>query len=190
LLPAAGVAFRGFAQQQRPTTALLNEAIKATRVRLIVDGVNEVVSRAEALHRAREMNMDLVAVAADADPVVCKIMDYHRETYNKKVEQKARVVKKVTMGQIKEFKMKGLIEDHDVGIKCKKIAEALAKYHPVRVVVQTNGKMLRLKPDCLTSLPARLLVSLAEKKAVYTMHSQSIARGTAEMVLMPKLPTS
>jgi translation initiation factor IF-3 len=169
--------------------ALLNEAIKAARVRLIADGVNEVIPRAEALRRARELNMDLVQVA-DADPIVCKIMDYHRETYKKKVDMKARVVKKVVMGQMKEIKMKGLIEAHDLSTKCNKISEALEKYHPVRVIVQSNAKMLRVKADCLLTLPTAILESLKEKNVTYILHSRSIEKANAEMVLMPKMPSA
>ena len=170
----------------------LNEAIRAREVRLIFGDENSIVSKAEALSRARAEGLDLVAVAPDANPVVCKLMDYSKEAYKKRVaakESKQRQ-KTTTIGSMKEMKMKGLIEDHDLGIKCGKIADALAKHHPVKVHVTSNFRMLRQRPNCLKELPARLLAILDERAVPYSVVNQNAQQTRVEMMLMPERPTA
>lgn len=169
---------------------MLNEAIKAPQVRLIDGDSNAIMRTSEALARAKARGLDLVAVAVDANPIVCKMLDYHKEVYKQRQTLKeAKVTKKKVLGQMKEIKMKGLIDNHDLETKCAKVAEALKKYHPVRVVVSSNARMLRDRPKCLTELPGRLLETLAETGCVFSVQNQRLKGTTAEMLLMPMRPT-
>ncbi|CAN6688156.1 unnamed protein product [Malus baccata var. baccata] len=61
-----------------------------------------IVSRREALERARKLDLDLVEVEARADPPICKIMDFHKEKYKKELREK----KKLKIKEAKDFKMK------------------------------------------------------------------------------------
>lgn len=175
----------------RNIRVMLNEAILAPQVRLIDGDYNEVIKTREALARARAQGMDLVAVAAEANPIVCKILDYHKEVYKQRqaLKESKAAKKKVVLGQLKEIKMKGMIEDNDLSTKCSKVADALRKYHPVRVVVSSNARMLRERPKCLTELPGRLLEALAEKDCIFSVQQQEVKGTTAEMLLMPIRPT-
>lgn len=177
--------------KSKVATPNVNDAIRADRIRLIFDGENRVISKIEALKYAMERGLDLVAVAPDADPVVCKLMDYSREAYKKRMAAKESKIrkKKMTMGQTKEIKMKGLIENHDLAIKCAKIADALSRHHPVKVIVTSNFRMLRQKPNSLKNLPTRLLAILDEKKVTYTVLNKSTQQTRFEMMLMPPKPS-
>jgi len=176
--------------QSSPALAMLNEAIKAPQVRLIDGDSNTIMKTSEALARAKTRGLDLVAVAADANPVVCKLLDYHKEVYKQRQTLKeAKVTKKKVLGQVKEIKMKGLIDDHDFETKCAKVAQALKKYHPVRVVVSANARMLRDRPKCLTELPGRVLKALAEMDCALSVQNQALKGTTAEVLLMPIRPS-
>jgi translation initiation factor IF-3 len=165
----------------------LNERIKSETVRLVHDDGNALVNTRLALEKAKAEGLDLVCVAPEANPPVCKIYDYNLEAYRRR--QALKVAKKQqqknTIGQTKEIKLKGLIEDHDLNVKCDKINEALSKFHPVRVIMTGDGKMLRKKPDCLVILPGRILSLLGERSSDFTVQSQSSKRLAAELILMP-----
>jgi translation initiation factor IF-3 len=177
--------------QQSPAQAMLNEAIKAPQVRLIDGDSNTIMRTSEALARAKARGLDLVAVAVDANPIVCKLLEYHKEVFKQRQALKeAKVTNKKSLGQVKEIKMKGLIDNHDLETKCAKVAEALKKYHPVRVIVSSNARMMRDRPSCLTELPGRLLEALAESGCLFSVQNQTRKNTTAEMLLMPMRPTT
>ncbi|XP_070662603.1 translation initiation factor IF3-1, mitochondrial-like isoform X2 [Malus domestica] len=69
----------------------MNEKITAKFVRLVLDEEHFIVSRREALERARKLDLDLVEVEAKADPPICKIMDFHKEKYKKQLREKKKL---------------------------------------------------------------------------------------------------
>ena len=93
----------------------------------------------DALNRATEANLDLVEVAPQANPPVCRIMDYGKFKYlqSKKV-QEAR--KKQTVIQVKEVKFRPKIEDHDVAFKVKNIRKFLAQKDKIKVSLVFRGR--------------------------------------------------
>jgi translation initiation factor IF-3 len=116
----------------------VNEDIRATTVRLIsLEGTQlGIVSRADALRGAREQSLDLVEVAPNADPPVCRIMDYGKLRYQsaKKGKTKTRV------SHLKEIKLRPLIAEHDVGVKLRNIRRFLENGDKVRVHVIFRGR--------------------------------------------------
>ncbi|PIM97171.1 hypothetical protein CDL12_30361 [Handroanthus impetiginosus] len=84
----------------------LNEQITAPTVRLVSDEGHFVISRYDALARARTLKMDLVEVDRHAKPPVCKIMDYHKEKYIQQTKEKERAKSKATIkkGSCKEIR--------------------------------------------------------------------------------------
>ncbi|KAJ8452962.1 hypothetical protein Cgig2_014725 [Carnegiea gigantea] len=76
--------------KEPPKGHRLNDQIKAEFVRLVTDEGHGVVSRREALERAKSLKLDLVEVDKNAKPPVCKIMDYHKERYIREVKVKER----------------------------------------------------------------------------------------------------
>lgn len=119
----------------------INEQIRTKEVRLIgVQGEQlGVVSIKEALELASENKMDLVEVAGNADPSVCRIMDYGKFRYEK--EKKAKEAKKKqTKVVVKEVKFKPRIDTHDLETKINHIIKFLEKGNKVKVSLMLFGR--------------------------------------------------
>ena len=119
-----------------------NEQIRISPIRLIDQNDNQigVVSTAEALRMAREAGMDLVEVAPNARPPVCKIMDYGKWRYQQqKKEDKSRASSRA--GQLKELKLRTVkIGDHDLMIKINHAREFLKEGNKVQFTLQFRGR--------------------------------------------------
>lgn len=140
-------------EQQR-----INAEIKVPRVRLIsADGEQVgVVQLANALRAAREVDLDLVEVAPNADPPVCKIMDYGKHKYEQdQKEKEAR--KKQSQITTKEIKMRPKISDNDYGTKAGHVERFLRDGSKVRATIMFRGREMTH-----TELGRRLLDRLAE----------------------------
>ncbi len=119
----------------------VNKAIRTGEVRVIGADNNQIgiVSREVALKLAREKGLDLVEVAAEAEPPVCRIMDYGKYKYeqSKKAHQARQKEKK---GGVKEIKMRLKIEEHDYQVKLRHAQEFLNAGHRIRVTVVFYGR--------------------------------------------------
>ena len=111
----------------------INEKIRSRQVRLISAEGEQlgILSLEDALNEAKEVGQDLVEVAPNSDPPVCRVMDYGKFRYeaSKKV-QEAR--KKTRGGQMKEIKLRPHTEDHDLGFKIQNVKKFLDKKHRVK----------------------------------------------------------
>ncbi len=115
--------------------------IRAAEVRLIgPDGEQiGILPLAEALAQAQAVNLDLVEVAPQANPPVCRIMAYGKFKYlQSKKTQEAR--KKQTVIQIKEVKLRPKIEDHDFSFKIKNIRRFLSQKDKAKVSLIFRGR--------------------------------------------------
>ena len=93
----------------------------------------------DALMEARDSALDLVEVAPNSDPPVCRIMDYGKFKYQaSKREQGAR--KKGKAFQVKEIKLRPHTEDHDLGFKIRNLRKFLEKKNRVKVTVIFRGR--------------------------------------------------
>ncbi|MBF0460068.1 MAG: translation initiation factor IF-3 [Magnetococcales bacterium] len=122
-------------------TARINEQIRVPEVRLIDEKGEQVgiVSRQEALSRAIEASLDLVEVAPQAKPPVCKIMDYTKFKYQKAVRERlAR--KKQTRIDIKEIKFRPATDVHDFDVKVKSIRKFLEDGDKVKCTLRFRGR--------------------------------------------------
>jgi len=119
----------------------INEQIEASQVRLIgADGAQlGIVPLAEALEIARSQTLDLVAMAVEADPVVCKIMDYGKHLFEQK-KAKAAAKKKQKQQQIKEMKFRPGTEDGDYNIKLRAITKFLEQGDKAKVSLRYRGR--------------------------------------------------
>lgn len=98
-----------------------------------------VLPIAEALQRARALELDLVEVAPKADPPVCRIMDYGKFKYlQSKREQEAR--KKQTIIQVKEIKVRPKTDEHDMNVKIRHIRRFLEDGDKVKITVRFRGR--------------------------------------------------
>ncbi len=124
-------------------TLRINGGIRAERVRLI-DGSNNqvgVVSLTEALSKSREVGLDLVEVAPDGSPPVCRIMDYGKWLYQQK--RKLREAHKKSMqhvGTMKEIRLRPETDKHDLSVKVNHAREFLQKGHKVQFTLFFRGR--------------------------------------------------
>ena len=136
----------------------MNEAIRAREVRLVdVDGSQlGIMSSRDALRMAMEKDLDLVEVAPNAHPPVCRIMDYGKYKYEQsKRDREAR--KKQRVVDIKEVKLRLSIEDHDFEVKARSAERFLKEGNKVKAVVMFRGREI-----VHANLGKKLLERLAE----------------------------
>ena len=119
----------------------LNDEIRASEVRCVGDDGTAygVISRDEALDIANKMGLDLVLIAADAKPPVCKIMDYGKFRYQQEKKQK-EAKKKQKVIEIKEIKLSAKIAQNDINNKIKHAQEFLSEGKYVKFRVFLKGR--------------------------------------------------
>jgi translation initiation factor IF-3 len=120
-----------------------NNMITAEKVRVIDDeGENlGVMYTREAIEQAAENGLDLVEVSPNADPPVCKFLDVGKFRYE--AQKKANLARKSQKTQeIKEIKMRPNIDDHDYGVKMRKINEFIEEGDKVKVTMRFRGREL------------------------------------------------
>jgi translation initiation factor IF-3 len=132
---------RGAAPPQKEEGNRINHRIDAREVRLIAaDGENVgVVPIRQALAMAEEANLDLVEISPDAKPPVAKILDYGKFKFQ---EQKrlAEARKKQKIIEIKEIKMRPMIDDHDYDVKMKAVKRFFEEGDKVKITLRFRGR--------------------------------------------------
>ncbi|HEY7670279.1 MAG TPA: translation initiation factor IF-3 [Hyphomicrobium sp.] len=129
------------APEREPAGPRINEAIRAKDVRLIDENGENVgvVSQADALARAVAAGLDLVEVSPDADPPVCKILDFGKYKYQtQKKAAEARKHQKIV--EIKEIKMRPAIDEHDYNVKMRSIRRFFEEGDKVKVTLRFRGR--------------------------------------------------
>jgi translation initiation factor IF-3 len=119
----------------------LNEGIRISPIRL-VDETNSQVGIVEthvAISRAREAGLDLVEVSPNADPPVCRIMDYGKWLYQQKRKEKQSHKKQHTI-VLKEIRLRPKIDDHDRQIKINHALKFLEKGYKVQFTILFRGR--------------------------------------------------
>ncbi|MDA3894826.1 MAG: translation initiation factor IF-3 [Desulfobacteraceae bacterium] len=162
----------------------MNRDIRAREARVIDSEGNQlgIISVHEALAIAEEAGMDLVEISPNADPPVCKIMDYGRFKYEQtKKLQEAK--KKQTTFQIKEIKVRPKTDTHDLEIKIGRIEKFIGKKDKVKVTVVFRGREITL-----TQKGRELLTKIAEDTKEYAVVEQSsrMEGRIMHMILAPK----
>jgi translation initiation factor IF-3 len=141
--------------------ARINDRIRARQVRLIGADGSQLGTKAlpEALQIAREAGLDLVEVAANADPPVCKIMDYGKYKYEQDQRRKESR-KKASNVVIKEMKFRPKIDSHDYDTKMKHVERFLEEGSKVKLTIMFRGREMA-HPE----LGRRILEKVAERVA-------------------------
>ena len=121
--------------------ALINEDITASQVRLIgADGEQVgIVSIAEALAAAQEASLDLVQIAGESEPVVCKVMDYGKHLFDIK-KRKAASKKKQKQIHVKEIKFRPGTEEGDYQVKLRNLTRFLEAGDKAKVTLRFRGR--------------------------------------------------
>ena len=119
----------------------INENITAREVRLIgADGEQiGIVSIQEALANAEEAKLDLVEISPDAEPPVCRVMDYGKSIFEKK-KQQAAARKNQKQIQVKEIKFRPGTEDGDYKVKLRNLIRFLSDGDKAKVSLRFRGR--------------------------------------------------
>jgi len=119
----------------------INDKIRAAHVRVIAPEGEQlgIMTVPEALTRATEFGLDLVEVAPNVDPPVCRIMDYGRFRYEESKKDHERKKKQATV-VVKEIKLRPKTEEHDLTYKVKKLKTFLAEKCKVKVTIMFRGR--------------------------------------------------
>ncbi|MBR1398889.1 MAG: translation initiation factor IF-3 [Alphaproteobacteria bacterium] len=121
----------------------INGDIKAKQVRLI-DGDNEnrgIVSLNEALQIAEEYGLDLIEISPQANPPVCKVLDFGKYRYEQQ-KRKNEAKKNQKVVEIKELKLRPMIETHDYDVKIKQAKKFLEQGNKVKFTMRFKGREL------------------------------------------------
>jgi len=161
-----------------------NEQIRVREVRLIDDKGEQmgVVLAVEALRMARELGLDLVEIAPQSVPPVCKILDYGKFKFEqeKKLKDNRKNQKIV---KIKEIRMQPKIDDHDLDFKSKHVREFLNEGNKVKVTIRFRGRELahtEIGEDVLRSVLGRI-------DGLYNLERPPTMEGRfMSMILSPK----
>ena len=133
--------FRKEQQQEHRT----NHMIRVPQVRLVGDNVEVgVYNIQEALRMAQDQQLDLVEISPQADPPVCKIIDYNKFLYEKKKKEKEMKAKSKT-AEVKEIRFTPGTDDHDFDFKARHAEEFLKEGNKVKAYVQFKGRAIMFK---------------------------------------------
>jgi translation initiation factor IF-3 len=171
---------RGYDRPPEEPRTRINEAIRVPQVRLIgADGEQiGVKDRDDALEFAWNQNLDLVEVAADARPPVCRVMDYSKYKYEQ--EQKAKLARKhQNVIVIKEIKLRPKVGVHDYETKKGHVVRFLKNHDKVKVTIMFRGREMT-HPEKGRELLLRLAEDLKE---IAVIESEPLQDGR-NMVMM------
>ncbi|MHC4362641.1 MAG: translation initiation factor IF-3 [Planctomycetota bacterium] len=164
----------------------MNERIRADKVRLVDESSNQVgvVPRYEAIGKAREAGLDLVEVAPNSDPPVCRIMDYGKWLYQQKRRlREAHKKHHYHTMTLKEIRLRPETEQHDLDIKLNHAREFLQKGHKVQFTVFFRGRQMLHKEHGYAMLD-RITESLQDLSKVE--QPGKMAGRRMKLLLVPK----
>ena len=121
----------------------INQEIRAKEVRLISETGDQlgILPFAKALQIAEDKHLDLVQIAANANPPVCKLMNYDKHRYEQsKYEKKKHKKQKVI--NIKEVQLSVTIEENDLNVKVKRAIKFIGNGDKVKVVIRFRGRQI------------------------------------------------
>lgn len=122
----------------------VNEQIRAREVRIVSDGGAEVMPTRQALELAKQQGVDLVEISPNAQPPVCRIIDYSKFLYQQKKHQKEMKQKQAKV-DIKEIRFGPQTDEHDYQFKLKHAKEFLNGGNKVRAYVFFRGRSILFK---------------------------------------------
>jgi translation initiation factor IF-3 len=161
----------------------VNERITAPRVRVVGENIKvDVYPIQQAIKLAQEQNLDLVEISPNADPPVCKVVDYSKFKYEQKKKQKeikAKTVKVV----IKEIRFGPNTEEHDFNFKVKHAENFLKEGSKVKATVTFFGRSIVYKErgEILLLRFAQALEEFGKVEAMPRLEGKRMS-----MLLMPK----
>ena len=122
----------------------INEQIRVREVRIVGDEGSSVMPTREALDLARQQGVDLVEISPNANPPVCRLIDYSKFLYQQKKRAKEMKAKQVKV-EVKEIRFGPQTDEHDYQFKLKHAREFLEEGNKVRAYVFFRGRSILFK---------------------------------------------
>ncbi|HET9824389.1 MAG TPA: translation initiation factor IF-3 [Chitinophagaceae bacterium] len=123
----------------------INHFIRVPQVRLVGDNVEVgVYPTGEALKMAQGQGLDLVEISPNADPPVCKIIDYNKFLYDKKKKEK-EMKANAKVSEVKEIRFTPNTDEHDFNFKAKHAENFLKEGNKVKAYVQFKGRAIQFQ---------------------------------------------
>ena len=122
----------------------VNDQIRVREVRIVGEGDSIVVPTRQALDMARDQGVDLVEISPNANPPVCRLIDYSKFLYQQKKRQKEMKAKQVKV-EVKEIRFGPQTDEHDYQFKLKHAKEFLEEGNKVRAYVFFRGRSILFK---------------------------------------------
>ena len=162
----------------------MNNSIRVREVRVVDAEGNQlgIMATRDAMRLAEEKQLELVEIAPQAKPPVCRIMDYGKHKYEQSKREK-ETRKKQRIISVKEVKLRPNIEDHDFEVKAKNAVRFLKDGDKVKVTIMFRGREI-----VHTNLGQQLLIKMAEQvKELSTVERHPKLEGkNMIMILAPK----
>src|SRR5690349_20765009 len=137
--------FKGRFAPRKEAEHRINNFIRAPQVRLVGDNVEVgVYPTQEAQRMAQAQQLDLVEISPNADPPVCKIIDYNKFLYDKKKKEK-EIKAKSKASEVKEIRFTPNTDDHDFDFKSKHAENFLKEGNKVKAYVQFKGRAIQFQ---------------------------------------------
>lgn len=161
----------------------INEEIEASEVRVVGDGITPtVMSREEALAKADELGLDLVEIVPNANPPVCRLVDYQKFLYDQKKKQK-EIRAKAAKVLVKEIRFGPQTDEHDFNFKLNHARKFLQEGNKVKAYVFFRGRSIMFKEQGEVLL-LKFAVALEDVGKVEVMPSLEGRR--LSMLIAPK----
>ena len=162
----------------------INEQIRAREVRVVSDANEQlgIMSISEAIGLAETKGLDLVEVAPNGKPPVCRVMNYGKYRYEQQKRDK-EAKKKQKVFQVKEVKLRPNIEDHDFYVKLKNAQRFLGDGNKVKVTIMFRGREMA-HPELGRNVLERVLRELGD--AVVREKPPKLEGRNMTMVISPK----
>ena len=122
----------------------INEQLRVREVRIVGDNGSTVVPTRDALNMAHDQGVDLVEISPNANPPVCRLIDYSKFLYQQKKRQKEMKAKQVKV-EVKEIRFGPQTDEHDYQFKLKHAKEFLSEGNKVRAYVFFRGRSILFK---------------------------------------------
>jgi translation initiation factor IF-3 len=170
---------RPFVKREEEALHRINEKIFASEIRLVIEGEEpKVMSVSKALAMAEEQELDLVEISPNANPPVCKIMDYKKFLYNQKRKQKELKAKQSKI-VVKEIRFGPNTDEHDFNFKLAHAKKFLEEGSKVKAYVFFRGRTIVFKDR-----GEILLLKFAQELADYGVVEQLPKLEGKKMILM------
>ena len=162
-----------------------NRDIRGVREVQLIDETGQnrgVVSILDALRAAEDAGLDLVEIAPNSTPPVCKLLDYGRFRFNEQKKQ-AEARKKQKTVEVKEIKLRPGIDDHDYDVKMRAMKTFFEEGNKVKVTLMFRGRQIA-HPELGRAVVERVAVDLADLAKIES--SPSMEGKSMTMILAPK----